>query len=193
MFGLFKKRPAQITEPHESNLVPRLKNLQFIATAGQFGADGLDAPVTAPFAGDLIVAYAFDMPHAFQFASRRECAELGLEGDQLRDLALQNLRARVKDCEVQGQDPVFTFQVGDGQESCLLLLEEFCEAFTGKVEGDLIAAVPTRDALLFTGSNSELGLQIASEAIEEFYSPSDNHALTKNLLRWKNRQWEVFQ
>jgi uncharacterized protein YtpQ (UPF0354 family) len=119
--------------------------------------------------------------------------QLGLEGNRLRETALENLRARVTECNAQGEEPIFTLQVGDGLESCLLLLDELCEAFADKVEGDLVAAVPTRDTLFFTGSNSELGLQIASEAIEEFYPRGENHALTKNLLRWKNRRWEVFR
>ena len=193
MFGLFKKRAPVITEPHESNIVPRIKNTQFLTATRDLGAQGLEEPATEPFAGDLIVAYAFDMPHMFHFASRRQCAELGLEGERLRTVALQNLRHRVRKYKVQGKDPVFTFAVGEGRESCLMLLDEVCEAFMLKVQGELVAAVPTRDALFFTGSESELGMQIVTEAIDEFYPRGENHALTRNLLCWRNHHWEVFR
>src|SRR5687767_9307489 len=122
MFGLFKKRSAVIAEPHESNLVPRIKNTQFIAATHELKGQGLDEPATDAFVGDLVIAYAFDLPHLFQFASKNRCAELGLTPESTREVALRNLRTRLPSFEVHGKYPIVTVTVGDSLEACLLLL-----------------------------------------------------------------------
>jgi uncharacterized protein YtpQ (UPF0354 family) len=82
--------------------------------------------------------------------------------------------------------------VGNDLEACLLLLDEIWEAFSSKVQGELVVAVPTRDILFFTGSESPEGVQVVREAIVEAQKSETTHTLTQHLLVRRNGGWEVF-
>ena len=140
-----------------------------------------------------MIAYAFDMPHRFDFATEHLCSELGLSREDIRAIAFQNLRRQITRLEVTGGPPIFSVTIGNTPEACVLLIEEICDKFAEKCEGNLITAVPNRQTLFFADSASELGLKIISDAVAEFYPRGGNHSLTRNLLCWKDRRWEVFR
>jgi uncharacterized protein YtpQ (UPF0354 family) len=190
MFGLFKKQPVP-QEPNRDVIVPRLKHLNFLSVYDQMGAAAEDRPVTEPFAADLLVTYAFDLPEMFQMVSVRDCNELELSPGELRAIALTNLRKQLPSVQVEGQPPIYMAKVGNDLEACLLLLDEVWTDISSQLPGEIVAAVPSRDMLLFTSNEwqdvvSELRA-LASETVQKF---PDAHNLTQSLLIRRGEKWQ---
>ncbi len=74
----------------------------------------------------------------------------------------------------------------------LLLLDEIWESESGQVKGELIAAVPTRYAVLFTGSDSREGLSTLKLAARDVRAHGID-VLSHALLVWRNGRWEEYQ
>ena len=55
---------------------------------------------------------------------------------------------------------------GGDYVASLLLLEEVWQECKSSVDGDVIAAVPTRDVLLFTGSSSHEGIVALRKSVD---------------------------
>jgi uncharacterized protein YtpQ (UPF0354 family) len=189
MFGLFKKQPAP-QEPNRDVIVPRLKHLNFLSVYDQMGATAEDRPITEPFAADLLVTYAFDLPETFQMVSVRDCNELGLSTGELKALALSNLRKQLPSVQVEGQPPIYMAKVGNDLEACLLLLDEVWTDISSQMPGEIVAAVPARDMLLFTSSEWQDVVKelkaLASETVQKF---PDAHNLTQSLLIRRGEKW----
>lgn len=191
MFGLFKKK-SKPAGPSASCIVPRIKHTNFLAAVKSIGAGPEDMPVTEPFVADLLVTYAFDLPGMFQMFTHRDMKELGLTIPQVRTTAVANLKSQIPEIQMQSQGPIHMPVTGNDLEACLLLLDEVWEAFSSKVSGDLVVAVPTRDILFFTGSESPEGIQVVREAIVEAQKQEQTHSLTQHLLVRRHGQWEIF-
>ena len=89
----------------------------------------------------------------------------------------------------RGTGPVFML-VGDGNyDSSLLLLDKLWDEQAGSVRGDLVAAVPSRSVLLFTGSASPDGVGQLRKAVDEIFTTGD-HVVSKALLIRRNGRWE---
>jgi uncharacterized protein YtpQ (UPF0354 family) len=192
MFGLFRKK-TKSDEPSASCIVPRIKHTNFLLALKEVGAGPEDMPVTEPFAADLLVTYAFDLPGMFQMFTHRDMKELGMTILQVRATAVANLKKQITEIQMQSQGPIHMPVTGNDLEACLLLLDEIWEAFSSKVQGEIVAAVPTRDILFFTGSESPEGVQVVREAIVEAQKAETTHTLTQHLLVRRNGGgWEVF-
>lgn len=189
MFGLFKKQLVP-QEPGRDVIVPRLKHLNFLSVYDQMGAAAEDRPITEPFAADLLVTYAFDLPEMFQMVSVRDCGELGLSPGELREIALTNLRKQLPPVQVEGQPPIYMAKVGNDLEACLLLLDEVWVDISAQLPGEIVAAVPSRDMLLFTSNEwHDVVVELkalASESVQKF---PDAHNLTQALLVRRGEKW----
>ena len=54
-----------------------------------------DSPVVRPFAADLIVMYAIDLPTHFRFVTYRELTDASISEEELHAVALRNLPMRL--------------------------------------------------------------------------------------------------
>src|SRR5262245_753409 len=113
LFDLFKKKPpAQVGEEGVGELVPRLKTQAFVDSLTTMQIPELDMPVTEPYVGDLVVAYAFDSPTMFRMATRRDLTRLNLTLDEARGHARQNLFTIVGNTELPMQkNPPGIFEI----------------------------------------------------------------------------------
>jgi uncharacterized protein YtpQ (UPF0354 family) len=82
--------------------------------------------------------------------------------------------------------------VGGNYEASLLLLEEIWEAQKQFVPGELVAAVPSREVLVFTGSESPEGIAAIRGSVERSFQAA-GHLLSKTLLVWRNKAWHIFE
>jgi uncharacterized protein YtpQ (UPF0354 family) len=191
VFGLFKKREPEM--PKADSIVPRLKHLNFLGVYDQVDAPAEARPITEPFAADLLVTYAFDMPEMFQMVSLLDCDELGLTPQRLRAIALANLRRQMPPVQIEGTPPIYIAKVGGEMEACLLLLDEVWEDIASQLPGEIVAAVPARDLLMFTSSEwTDIVVELRAltqETVEKF---PDRHNLTTALLTRRGGRWEEF-
>jgi uncharacterized protein YtpQ (UPF0354 family) len=80
---------------------------------------------------------------------------------------------------------------GGDFEASLLLLDDLWHRQESIVKGELVAAVPARDVLLFAGSNFDIGLRELRTAVEKV-SENGSYLISKRLLVRRNNRWEEF-
>jgi uncharacterized protein YtpQ (UPF0354 family) len=82
--------------------------------------------------------------------------------------------------------------VADGNyESSLLLAENLWDDQAKAVQGEIVAAVPSRDVLLFTGSASTEGLRELRAAVANLHA-NGSRAISATLIVRRNGLWEKF-
>jgi uncharacterized protein YtpQ (UPF0354 family) len=191
MFGLFKKqKPAPKLDG--SQIVPRIKNTQFLPTLKAAGVPDEQLPVIEPLVADLIVTYAFDLPESFVMATPQLLANAGVERSALRQLAIENLRRQIPAINLQQAGSVYRAAIGNNLDACALLSERFWNSEADKLAGTLVAAVPNRDLVLFCDGESADGLKEMSKIVDEAYHSADTHALTREKLQWSETGWRTY-
>jgi uncharacterized protein YtpQ (UPF0354 family) len=181
-------------EPDASLIVPLIKAaIPLAASSPPVDLPAASTPIGGGrLVGELVVMYAFDLPDCFQFVAQRDCERLGLSGTDLLPLAIANLRRRLPPVQRLGCPPTFGFLAGGNLEASLLLLDEVWDELAPLVPGELVAAVPARDVVVVTGSDSSEGLAIVRSSVERVWVGGD-HLLTKQLLVWRDRRWQLLE
>ena len=149
-------------------------------------------PYTEPLVGELIVAYAFDFPALFQMASHASIKELGLEKDEIREVAVANLKKKLPEIGFRASGPIRQIVTGETLEACTLLATNFWNQIAQETDGYPVVAVPHRDVVMFTSSRSEEGLKALRKIAGEIYSEQETHSLTDRLIAWRNGRWVEF-
>jgi len=183
-------QPDQLFEPNSSLILPRIKQLGFNDALKQAGAPPDQWPVTEPLVGNLLVAYAFDLPAGFVMVRPQDLAQLGLSPDQLRKLSLDNLRREMPEIAVEVNGDVHRVITGKNFEACTLLAPNFWTKVASQIDGEVIVAVPSRDVVLFCTSLSSQGLADMVSLANEVLRQEAAHALTNELLVWRGA-WQV--
>jgi uncharacterized protein YtpQ (UPF0354 family) len=141
-----------------SRIVPVVKTRGwFDHTQRVYRADGKELQYSeGPFADELIVVYAEDNSSAMKFLSTAD--DVG-DRSHLSDLALSNLLRLLPKIEMRaGADNTWLISAGGDYESSLLLLGDLWSGGQIKVDGEIVVAVPAKDALLVTGSRNAAGI-----------------------------------
>ena len=151
MFNLFGKKKHE--EPDASLIVPRIKNIDMLAFAREKGMPEKDWPITQPFAADLLIAYAFDLPGVFQMLRQADLKRLNLKPDELKAIAVENLRLRIGKMKTESQGTsVYMLTTGDDLGACLLLFDDVWEDFASRLPGETVVGVPSRGIVLQTST-----------------------------------------
>ena len=192
MFGLFKKKtPDKLSA---SQVVPRIKHENFLKALASTGMGAEHRPYTEPLVGELLVTYAFDLPHTFQMVRHSDLADLGMTGPQLREIAVRNLKSRVGQGGYQGDPPVLRIVLGDNFDACALLYDDLWTMLGEKIPPQLIVGVPHRDVvLLTTTASTKGGHEQMRKMVDEIHAQDDVHGLTRDLLVRRQNGWEVFE
>jgi len=179
-------------EPDQSTIVPRIKHLDFLSVTQSMNLPPGAQPVTDALVGELLVTYAFDLPHAFQTVTAADQERLGLSSEELRAVALENLREQLDGVDCEGEPPVMQILAGNHLEACLLLCDEVWDSLAESIPPDLVVAVPTRDLVFVTTSGSTKGgMETIRRAAKEAREAGGNHGLSEQLLIRKADRWEV--
>lgn len=179
---LLRAMPARASEPGLEGVVPLVKDERFIREAGR-----MVAVKAEPLAADLWVVYAQDSPDRFQFLP----ADFEVDLEELRQRALENLRALLPPVEMHGGGPVFMLTAGGNFEASLLLLDALWDELAGHVEGEPVVAVPSRDVLILTGSASPEGIAQARELVARV-TATGSHLVSATLLVRRAGAWMEF-
>ncbi|MBD9668012.1 DUF1444 family protein [Variovorax sp. VRV01] len=147
-----------------------------------------DSPVTRPFAADLIVMYAVDLPTHFQFVSYGDLKNASMTQEELHSLALRNLPTRVPKIELHGQPSRYMVTAGGNLEATLLLLDSMWEQFEEQMPGELLAVAPARDLLFVSASGWDGALSFMQEMASRDL-PEKRYALSKCVFARRGGIW----
>jgi uncharacterized protein YtpQ (UPF0354 family) len=188
MFNLFKKKPVP-AGPDTSSIVPRIKVGAFLTVFDTMNVPADQRPFTEPLAGGLLVTYAFDQPHTFQMMNGNDLTRLGLTADQVKPIALTNLRRLMPQIGVAEQSPVHRIAVGNNLEACTLLAGTFWQRLADQATGNVVAVAPSRDHVLFCDSCFDEGIQALGNFAAEMMETEQQHALSDQLIEWREGRW----
>jgi len=205
MFGFLKRRnekpvsappqePVKVVRaaeaPDLSLLVPVIKVVELDAPSAKvIEVPHGESPVVRPFAADLVVMYALDLPTHFQFLSYRDLQAADISEDDLHRLALQNLPTRLPEVKVHGQAPRYMVTAGGNFEATLLLLDSMWEQFAEQMPGELWAVAPARDLLYVSASGWEGALTFLRE-MANIDLPEKRYALSTCIFARRGGKWQ---
>jgi uncharacterized protein YtpQ (UPF0354 family) len=174
-----------------SRIVPVVKSRQWFDHVQRlYKADGKELRYSeGPFSGELIVIYAEDNSTAMRFLSTAD--EVG-DRSQLNDLAIANMIRLLPKIEMRaGADNTWLISAGGDYESSLLLLDDLWSGGQIKVDGEIVVAVPAKDALLITGSHNSAGItRLRKFAADVAGGP---YGLTKALFVYRGGRFTMFK
>jgi uncharacterized protein YtpQ (UPF0354 family) len=184
---------AGVMEPQKQlpatkvNIVPTIKDNEYLHFLGE-----KPSVVHEHLVGDIWVVYAVDLPTAIQSLGALELQRLNISSIELRGLAVDNLRRVLPEIQQHGGGPWYMLTAGGDYTASLLLLDSIWDQLAESVEGDIVAAVPSRDVLLFTGSDSSDGIQAVRQKAREIHEGGD-HVISQTLLRRTSGRWQIFE
>lgn len=174
-------------ERRRENIVPMIKDVEYLKTSGE-----KPQLVSEHLAGDIWIIYGVDLPDAIKTLKPDTLRALGLTSAELRTVACDNLRRILPEIERHGSGPWYFLKAGGDYVASILLLDEVWSQLEEIAEGDVVAAVPARDVLLFTGSQSREGIEAIKQRAREVEQHGD-HVISQTLLRRVSGSWKVFE
>jgi hypothetical protein len=172
-----------------SMLVPRIKTRAFTAAIQEMNARESEVPYTEPLAADLLITYALDLPGAFMMANRSMLAEIGVRPEEARPVAIENLRRQLPEIGFAKHGPIQRVVTGGNLEACTLLAERLWDDCAAEMEGEIVAAVPSRDVVLFCSSSAPDAVAAMRQLAAEVFGAETTHRLTERLLVWRTHRW----
>jgi hypothetical protein len=139
---------------------------------------------------ELVVVYVRDAERRVRFLMSND--DLGVERSALRQLAVENLRRLRPKIEMHSHGNMLAmFDVGGTYEASLLLFDSLWTDGQVKVNGDIVVAVPTRDALLVTGSKNRKGLSALREIATKLSAEGSN-PISDKLFVYRDGRFKKF-
>ena len=153
-----------------------------------------------PLAGPLRIVFCNDDEPPMTVG---QVHALGLNPVVLLQRSLDNLSARLTSMtgqEISGikfgletDRPVFTsLKVGNGLESCLMLLNHVWEQLATRLSGELVVGVPGCDRIMFTSSDHFEGQLAMRKLLEAAYEHAGPRALSRDLFVWRGGGWQLY-
>jgi len=194
MVAAFAESAAAETAPlNPENIVPIIKDRGWIAeirkNVAKRSDKDADIQVFEDFNDELVIVYAEDTPTSMRYFGPDDLDKAGIKRDQLRALAVENLRRILPGIERHDGELYSMLTAGGNYESSLLLLDDIWTGENFKVEGDIVIAVPARDLLLVTGSKNAAGIAKLREIAEEAVSQG-SYTLTDALFVYRNGKFQ---
>jgi uncharacterized protein YtpQ (UPF0354 family) len=141
------------------------------------------------FNDELVIVYAQDDPNRMRYLTTQE--DFGLSREELRSLAIANLKRVLPKIEMGRVGDVALMSAGGNYEASLLLIDDIWSSGQIQVNGDIVVAIPTRDTLLVTGSRSRSGLKLVRELAAKFKAQGP-YELTDTLFRYRDGRFTKF-
>jgi uncharacterized protein YtpQ (UPF0354 family) len=151
-----------------TRIVPIIKDRSWFEAMARRGREQSPSQelVAEPLNGDLVVVYAENRLGTLRILSNRD--DVG-DRARLRELALTNLSRMLPKIEIRpGADGVLLISSGGEFDASLLLADNLWSSEKVKVDGDIVVAVPAKNALIVTGSNNAAGLARLRAAASRF-------------------------
>ena len=189
--------PRNVAAPIDrSRIVPVVKDRVWLTEIREsLKARGAKQPlenVFEDFNEELVIVYAEDGPRNIRYLTPKNLTELGLRKDQLRGIAVANLRDLLPKAEIKRGPLVSMITAGGDYEASLLLFDEMWSSGRLAVDGDIVVAIPSRDLLLFTGSSNQAGIARLRELTSKFVREA-SYRLTDRLFVYRDGRFQRFK
>jgi len=175
--------------PDIASIVPTIKDEAYISLSRKSANEG-PTFVHEHFVADLWIVYAIDSADAISTLPTTEFVELKLTLGELKHLAIENLKRMLPPIERHGDGPVYTLTAGNDYVASLLLFEDLWAEQAEVVDGEIVAAVPTRGALLFTGSKSSQAIVELRQSISRL-TQTAGYLVSPTMLRRSPDGWKA--
>ena len=174
-----------------NRIVPVIKDRQWFDAVQRRGREQtppLDL-VAERLNGELVVVYAENRLGALRILSSRD--DVG-DRARLREAALTNLSRILPKIEIRpSADGVLLVSAGGEFDASLLLADNLWTGGQIKVDGDIVVAVPAKDAPIVTGSHNAAGLARLRAAAAKF--ASGPNGLTSGLFAYRDGKFVRFE
>ncbi len=157
----------------------------------RMGSEKIQDNVYEEINDDLVVVYAIDTPSNIAYLNPDELEGLGVQREELRALAVRNLRGLLPGIEVHRGDLVSMVTADGNYEASLLLFADLWEREREKLRGEPVAAAPARDLLLFADSANPDAIAQLKQLATKMHSEA-NYALTDRLFVLREGHWLPF-
>ncbi|MEZ4401422.1 MAG: hypothetical protein R3B06_15460 [Kofleriaceae bacterium] len=147
-----------------------------------------DVLPATPLCPELALAPVIDSPTAMASVTATQLREHGLSVDDAVQLGRANLRAHSPRGFQRLAPGVFTSATGDSYDASRLVLTELIARLD--LRGDPVALVPSRDQLLITGSDDDVGLATVAAAARPLLDRP--RAITGQAFVWRSGAWSAF-
>jgi uncharacterized protein YtpQ (UPF0354 family) len=172
-------------------MVPMIKDVAYLKEILANFTEDDKQTVTEHLAGDLWIVYAFDTPETIVTMQKTHLRELELNTQELRALAIENLRRILPPVLQHGDGPVYLLTAGADYVASLLLFDDVWAEIQETTAGDIVAAVPSRDVLLFTDSTSKEGIEELRASITRITN-SGGYLVSSTMFRRTIEGWKPF-
>lgn len=189
-----KDQPSTEPAPDRSTILPRIKTPEFLNSLHELQIRHDQMPVTEPLVGNLLITYCFDLPGIFQMVTYADLTRIGISRYELNPISIANLRQRVREIgtfQPEGS-PLMRIVTGGDLEACVLLATPFWDNIQEEMQSEIVAAVPSRDVLIFCSSNSSEGIELLRQSATNVLQAESVHALSDQLLVWRNSRWMIY-
>ncbi len=178
-----------------SRIVPVLKDRAWIdgVNAG-LRAGGMEKSfenIHDAYNSELIVAYAEDSPSSVRYLTPSDLSALNLAFADLRRLSVANLERILPEPQIRNLDGIYWVTAGGDYDASLLLLDSLWRSGKIQVNGEIVAAIPSRDRLLVTGSADADGLANIRRMVQGIFAQAP-YRISSKLFVFRNGAFEVF-
>ena len=176
-------------------IIPVIKDRAWLAETREsmrkMGNDAQEDHVHEDLNDELVVVYAIDTPSNIAYLNPDELDTLGVKRENLRALAVRNLRGLLPGIDVQRGEKLSIVTADGNYEASLLLFADLWERESARMRGAPVAAVPARDLLLFADSADADAVaqlrQVAAQARAEA-----TYGLTDRIFVRSESGWQPF-
>jgi len=149
-------------------------------------------PLVDYFVGDLQLRYSFDDPRYISSVSASDLKRLKLKREDLLPLATANFRRRYPQFKVERMQGFLSSVTNAGElEPSLMLDSGFWELERQRAGGDIVAAVPARDSLVFASRAIAWHVDALRRLAADVHAKAGADALSQKVYLWSQRRWEV--
>ncbi len=141
---------------------------------------------------DLVVVYAEDSPKNLRFLNAEDLASAGVKKEEIRSLAIRNLKKLLPPIKAEGGNGVFMFTAGGDYEASLILFDDIWKSRKIDVKGEFVVAVPSRDVLLVTGTGDPAGIAKLKDMVSKISSEAP-YRISPHLYVFKDGKFERFR
>ena len=189
--AIFSQSASKEAELDRTRIIPVIKDRQWLDELhNTLKAKGVAQQHLADrFNDELVIVYAQDDPNRMRYLTTQE--DFGLSREELRSLAIANLKRVLPKIEMGRVGDVALMSAGGNYEASLLLIDDIWSSGQIQVNGDIVVAIPTRDTLLVTGSRSRSGLKLVRELTAKFKAQGP-YELTDTLFRYRDGRFTKF-
>jgi hypothetical protein len=159
---------------------------------GPSGTDEVRTDINQKMAGELfadhlLLTLVYSHRPGHEFVMERTLEQWGVTFQQACEVAVRNLDRRTKQPFEPIADGVYTARYNDGFDaSRIFLLDRFAQC---QLKGDPVAVFPQRDAIVFTGSEDQAGL----EMVFKLTSTVQSIGLLNSPFVLADQKWQLFR